>query len=118
MTGAADALNGLLSLVGAGGFTSIAIAYLAYKAEAAKGRRQPLDPDTLTLANGPFPGAHDFELLAHALGLHTAALVRSNHLAEFRLGPVRGQKFRAWLEEREMRDAFDQLKHGNRPEPG
>ncbi|TDR90273.1 hypothetical protein [Enterovirga rhinocerotis] len=77
-----DILTGLISLFGAGGFTAIVVGYLAYKKEAATGRREPLKPETLPTANGHFPGSHDIELLVQAITLLTAALTRCATLLE------------------------------------
>lgn len=76
-----DALAGLISLVGAGGTTSIVIGFLAYKREAAAGRRDPMKAETLP-TSGAFPGSHDIELLTNAVSMLAAGLNRLSAIVE------------------------------------
>jgi hypothetical protein len=78
---AEQAISAIVTLIGSGGLVAIVTAFLAYKQEAAKGRRG--DPDgrvvAMQVSGAPCVSqSKEFELLAHtmsALTIEVAALV-------------------------------------------
>ena len=112
---AADALTGLITLVGTGGLTSIVIGFLAYKKEAGKGRREPMKAETLPTP-GPYPGSWDMELVANALTTVSSAVMRLSLLHEFQMTrrPGGQEAFEKWIEEREMHATLEAFRADQR----
>jgi hypothetical protein len=107
-----EALSGIVSLVGAGGVTSIVLGFLAYKGQARAGRRAPLESADLVDANGMFPGSHDVELLTNAVTGLTAAFLKWCVLQEFQICQQHSdaEAFREFIAKREMEETLAAFK--------
>lgn len=105
-----EAVAGLAPIIGGGGVAGILIAYLGYRAEVAKARADRLRPVASGIGDG-LAAATNVEPLTNAVTLLTGALVRRNQIAEFGMGAERAAEFRAWLDERELRELLDHVRH-------
>lgn len=107
---AGEVFTGILSLFGVGAIPAMVVGYLAYKKEAAIGRRDTLRSSDLTQASGHFPGSADIELLTNAVSQLRAGLLRLTAVMEFRF--VREDchdDFEEWAARQEILELRNQL---------